>query len=460
MGQIQSLDEFLGLLLRRRLVIAAVAVLGTVLAVLFSLSRPAIFEAAAVIQVESPTVAGDPNVPVTTGSAQRLQSIQQRLTTRENLLAMIERHGLYAGLPLSNDEKVHMLRLSIRFQTVQSAAPVSYGSPPQVSALIIFAQADDGERAARLANDFAQGILDAGAEGQSGRARESVAFFSGEAQRVAGQLAALEAQIASYKNGHADALPAVRDLRRDEIVGIESDLRAIEAELAAIASEQLRIQANGRALRETDRRQLETLAARTQALDARRKSLTDRRAVLTTSMAAMPEVERVLAGYDRDLAALQASYDQINGRLAEAETAAKLEERQQSERFMLLERAVRPDFPITGGRRKLAAMGALASLMAGVVVAFVLDLMNPVLRTTAQMERQLGLRPMVAIPVISGLRPAGSGAGLRLARGQTGGRALNDQAQALVGRFLALPRPRLVMAGSAALLLMLLAVLV
>jgi len=73
MGQIQSLEEFLGLLQRRRLLIAAMTVLGTVLAVLYALSRPLAYEAVALIQVERPLV-GD--AAGSSGAAQRLQTIE------------------------------------------------------------------------------------------------------------------------------------------------------------------------------------------------------------------------------------------------------------------------------------------------------------------------------------------------------------------------------------------------
>ncbi|MFN4156882.1 MAG: Wzz/FepE/Etk N-terminal domain-containing protein [Gemmobacter sp.] len=404
MGQIQSIDEFLGLLLRRRLVIAAVTVLGAVLALLYALSRPVIYEAAAVIQVQSPTVS-DAASPVASASAQRLQTIQQRLTTRENLLAMIDRHGLYTNLPISNDEKVHMLRTQIRFQTVAAATTVTYGSAPPVSAVIIFAQADAAAKAARIANDIAQNMLDAGAETQSGRAQEALSFFADEERRVAAQLAALESEVAAYKNQNGDALPALRDMRREEIVGIEADLRGIEGSLAALSAERAAITASGRTLRETDRRQIEALSGQIDTLTAQRDSLFRQRERLVTAMALMPEVERALAGYDRRLDQLRVQYEQVTRRLAEADTAAKLEERQQSERFSLLERAVTPEYPVTGGRRKLAMVGAVVSLLLGVGVAFLLDLLHPVIRTSDQMERQLGLRPVVAIPDMRHLRP-------------------------------------------------------
>ncbi|MFN4171562.1 MAG: Wzz/FepE/Etk N-terminal domain-containing protein, partial [Pseudorhodobacter sp.] len=135
MGQIQSIDELIGLLIRRRLLIGAVAVFGVVMTLLYVMAKPDVFESGAVIQVQTPIVT-DPTsgVQVPSQSAQRLQAIEQRLTTRENMLAVIARHGLYDGLPLSDDEKVHLLRLAVRFQPVASVASPQFGAPSQVSA--------------------------------------------------------------------------------------------------------------------------------------------------------------------------------------------------------------------------------------------------------------------------------------------------------------------------------------
>ncbi len=46
----------------------------------------------------------------------------------------------------------------------------------------------------------------------------------------------------------------------------------------------------------------------------------------------------------------------------------------------------------------------MASVLAGVVIAFVAELMNPAIRSAAQMERVLGLQPVVSIPVVEARR--------------------------------------------------------
>ena len=60
-----------------------------------------------------------------------------------------------------------------------------------------------------------------------------------------------------------------------------------------------------------------------------------------------------------------------------------LEDRQQMERFEVLETALVPEVPASSSRKKLAAMGAVASLIAGLVAGFVAELANPAIRSAA-----------------------------------------------------------------------------
>jgi uncharacterized protein involved in exopolysaccharide biosynthesis len=403
MGPVQTVNEFLSMIWRRRLLIAAVTVACTVAVVLAVLARPRVFQAAAVIQVESPTITDGSGAVLPGSSAQRIQTIQQRLTTRDAMLAMIDRHGLYTDLPVTPDEKVHMLRLSVDFQPVASAAQGSFGAPQQVSALIITARADTADKAARIANDFAQGVLDASTENQSARARDALAFFDEEEASLAADIDRLEAEIAAYRNANADSLPATRESRRDEADTLGAEIRQLEQALAELASERSRI-GQGRTLRESDQQQVAAIAAQEEVLRRQRDELAARRAALADALSRTPEVERTLATLDRRMEQLRAEYEGVTRRKADAETAQKLEERQQAERFTLLERAVSPDYPITGGRRKLVLAGAVASLMAGIAVAFLADLLRPALRTVSQFERDLGIRPVVAVPELGNLR--------------------------------------------------------
>ncbi|MCU0800621.1 MAG: Wzz/FepE/Etk N-terminal domain-containing protein [Rhodobacteraceae bacterium] len=400
MGHIQTLDDLISFLFRRRLLIIAITVLGVALSVLIAKSRPKTYQAAAVIQVLSPVVTEEavPGAAPTTGSAEMLQIIEQQLTTREALISMMERHGLFADLPgLSLDQKVGLLRNSVSFQQVASAAPQQFGAAPRVSALIINAQLGDGEQAARVANDFAQSILDMGASGQSSRAETNFRFFQEDEARLRQAIEALEDQIATYRNANAAALPGIESARQDELVSVESDLRALDQSLVALTSEQALIAALPNPRATDDRRLAEIEAAITQ-FQAQRAALADRQATIAAAMSQTPVVERTLRGFERDLQQLQDQYTVVSRRLAEAETDLRIASQQQDERFSLLERAITPEFALGGGAKKLAAAGAVASLALAVAIAFLLDLLRPVVRTEAQLIRELDLRPVISIP--------------------------------------------------------------
>lgn len=409
MGQIQSIEELLNLLFRRRWLIIVISVVGIVASAIFAKTRPDVYEAAAVIQVEMPTVAASDGTPAQNGSAQVLQSIQQRLTTREALVAMIERHGLFADLPaLSLDKKVDLLRVSVQFQNVATDGGQAFGQVAGISAIIIYARLGNGDQAARVANDFAQGILDQSAAGQRARTDTNVTFYTEEEARLWQEISALEAEIEAYKTENDHSLPSIRDARRDELVSIEDDQRGAIQEKLGLEAEAAAIQTS-ETLRETDRRQLASLQSQIGVLDTQIAALANRRADIEDDLAKAPEVDRVLGNYDRKLTLLQGQHDVVAQNLAAAQTAQKLAERQQAERYTLLERAVTPEYPSGGSGKKIAVAGALASLIGAFGLAFLLDLLRPVVRTSAQMERQLDLRPVITIPELSPSKQRGRG---------------------------------------------------
>jgi capsular polysaccharide biosynthesis protein len=72
---------------------------------------------------------------------------------------------------------------------------------------------------------------------------------------------------------------------------------------------------------------------------------------------------------------------------------------------MVLESAALPEYPFTRSRKSLVILGAVASLIGGVITAFLIDLRHPVIRSAAQMEHVLGLRPVVSIPQMRPQKP-------------------------------------------------------
>ena len=395
MGPIQSLDDLISLVRRRFWVILLVGLVGTLLGAVYAKTRPDVFEAAAVIQVELPVVtdAGQA-VANPVNALQLLQVIEQRLTTRDNILALIDRHGLFDKAPaVSLEDRVGITRGAIRFQSVSTATGGG------LSAIIIAAQASEAQNAAAVANDLAQSVLDMGAADKRATADASFTFFKEEESRIWQDITMLEQQIAQYREANQDSLPGARENRRDEAVQLDTAVREIDQELAGLQDENSRIRSGG-TLRGTDRRRLDEIAQRLSVLTAQRAPLIARRTELLANIGTGAEVDRALSAFDRQLRQLQEQYAVVSNRLAEAETTQRLAARQQTERFALLERAITPEYPIGSGNKKKAIVAAFASFAAGLVLAFLLDAIRPVIRSSAQLERELNLRPIVAIPAL------------------------------------------------------------
>ena len=237
-------------------------------------------------------------------------------------------------------------------------------------------------------------------------------------------------QLEQQRDELQNRLAEIRDVRT--IAATErpeqARLRAIESELAqlrTVYSESHRSIQALLAQREAVRRTLpaedtqptgqpssrqqreEQILGRIRQLNSQIDSLQDEKLALVEtgnrireSIRRTPDVEVVLKAYDRRLEDLQDQLVGIVRKRAEAETGERLEVNQQAERFEVVENALMPEFPISPNRKKLAAMGAVASIGLALGLAFLLEMLFPAIRSVSQMQRQLDLRPVVAIPHI------------------------------------------------------------
>ncbi len=123
-------------------------------------------------------------------------------------------------------------------------------------------------------------------------------------------------------------------------------------------------------------------------------------AELEQSIEATPNVELALASMQRDLSALQTQHRQATVRLADAETGERLEVNQQAERMEVIEQAEVPSSPASPKRKLIVAAGFVGASGVGVALVVLAELLNRSVRSAADLERALNLRPVVTIPYI------------------------------------------------------------
>lgn len=389
MNQFQSFDEVVSALKRRALLILVVTVVGCLLSLNFALNQSKTYEATAVVQIEDARVTDQlAGASAQTDSSRRVRLIEQRLMARDNLVRIMEKHDLFSDdASITMNERIFRMRQAADIQEIVNRPGGFSPGDNSPSGLRITVRLADPQKAADLANELMSSVIEQSRDRSVGRARDTLDFFAAEEARIAAEIEKLETEISAFKRANSDQLPA----------GI-SDLRG---QLATLRDAELDLDRQILTLETAAARQREEVRDRQIALLQEQKLLiAERKATIRDQIDGAPEVERELNRLERELGLLQEQYTVVTRRKAEAEMGQQLEDQKQTDRFEVLETALVPEVPVSRSRKKLAVMGGVASLILGVAAAFVAELMNPAIRSAAQMERVLGFQPVVAIPVI------------------------------------------------------------
>jgi uncharacterized protein involved in exopolysaccharide biosynthesis len=378
----------LSVIRRRFWLLAAIIAVGCAASVWFALNQPREYEAVAAMQIRGPLVEEADGGASRTAVADQLELIERRLLARDNLVALIETYDLFGDLPgLTMLEKIGLVRGAVRLEEMQTDAP-PFGPDAGIPAgLIITVRLGDPELAAAVANDLLGTVVAAGRRGLIEQARTAETFFVEEEARVASEIAALEAEISAFKQENAAALPENLAALRTQLTSLREAELDVERQLIALETN-------------SDRQRAEVVDRQRNLLQNQQRLLADRIAEIEATLARAPQVEQEYAALSRELAQVQDRYEVVTRRRAEAEMTRILEDRQNAETFEVLETAIPPDYPVSRSRRALAMAGGMVSVMVAGLVVALLEFLNPAIRTAAQLEKALQIRPVVTIPTV------------------------------------------------------------
>ncbi|MEM1344848.1 MAG: Wzz/FepE/Etk N-terminal domain-containing protein [Pseudomonadota bacterium] len=466
-----NIDLIRRAILKRLFLIFAVTAVGTSIGVLVAYVIPPVYRSQATILVESQQIPGNlAQTTVTTSANERLQLIEQRLLTRENLLDLEERLGLFDDeLRLSPAAKVGKIRGSTNFERL--SLNNRRRGPMQVSAFIMSYQDSDPGVAARVANEYVTLVLEQNLQARRERASETLEFFEEEVTSLKRRMENLEEDLVDFKNANAESMPDTLSLRRSELAGLRERRFELTRRINQLSEDQriLKIrlergdygeefQAAGSPLQQTLQtlraqevqlltlyaaghprvRQIKAQIAQVQAQLASSTPLGPDEGALEERAFIRSELERKITLVDQEIALLQAEIDRTNVREADleasiavtaavgldlnrlqreydsvvaefnnanakrvaAETGEKLEANRQAERFEVIEQAQVPDAPISPNRPLIAAAGMAGSFGLAVALAVLVEIFNRAVWTVQDLERRVGLRPLVAVPYI------------------------------------------------------------
>jgi polysaccharide biosynthesis transport protein len=300
----QGLDLrfYMGVLRRRLLVmlLAFAALAGAAFAV--ALLLPPVFQSQARIIVESQQIPADLVRSTVTGLAdERLQVIEQRITTRDVLLGLVERFKLFADERLTPTELVEEMRSRIAIERFELG---SVGRRSRPDALTIGFTVGFEDRspqiAARVANELVTLILAEDVKSRTSRASETTRFLEREADRRRKELVIIEAQISASKLANDSALPEKLPFLMTQLERAKNELATLERDIYATHEQQrlLELELNVRRAGSYGGTSVAGNAAR-QQLEALNMELARKRSVYTESHPDIQALRRQIASLEK-----------------------------------------------------------------------------------------------------------------------------------------------------------------
>ncbi|MCB2136847.1 MAG: hypothetical protein KDE08_13025 [Rhodobacteraceae bacterium] len=421
---------------------------------------PAVYQARAVLLVESSQITVGGNNNNQAQSLEKLQTIENRLMTRTNLLDIAQKHKVFKDLPkMSPDEVVQAMRDGTRINKNAGRG--------QATIMGLTFNGETGPIVAAVVNEYVTLILAEDVKVRTEGAEGTLDFFEQQVKSLSADIDQMKAKILDFQTKNSDALPNTLNFRlgqqtqtTNQIALIDQNISQLEDQKTQMIAlfnatgqvgpvttanmtpeqkqlEQLRSQLNSLlavlsptnpkiAVLKSQIAQLEAVVAGqspantgtagtnpTQTLldlqvadiDTRiakerqqRETLTEQLKVLNDSIERTYANDVALASLNRDYANIQQQYDTAVARQAQAATTEKIEFLSKGERISVVDAATVPNAPISPNRLLIAGGGTFAGALLGIGVIVLLELLNRAVRRPTDLIRSFGITPIATIP--------------------------------------------------------------
>lgn len=337
---------------------------------------PATYLSEGKILVQSQQIPTELVRPTITSAAQeRIQVIEQRTMTRDNLVAIADKFQLFPGKRtlMSVTELVELMKKQTKIAPVDLDLDFKQrrsSEPPTIVFSVGF-EYSDAAVAAQVANELMTRILNEDLRDRTSRAIDTTKFLAREVQKLQADNAALDTQIAQLKVGQSRPTSATADQPT-----MLSQLRAELVQKSALYSERHPV--------------IQSLKKQIQALEAAAASAAKAETVQGATLGAL------LAQQD----ALQKNLEAASTKLAAARLGENLEKDQQAEKLEVIEQPTVPQRPIKPNRPKLAALSLLLALAAGTGLAMVFEMLDKSIRRTSDIFSLVDSHLVLSIPYL------------------------------------------------------------
>ena len=426
---------------RRYLVLACLLGL-LVAAAVAAFALPTTYRSTATLLVQSqdlPTTLVD--APITGAIDQRVARIRQQVLSRGDLIQLIEQNDLYPSerrsKPLS--KVIEKMRHATSVGAVASDIGQQSNSQNNTIAIAMTFDYPDAVKAQTVLQSFVTKFLSMDNQDVEDQANLTVRFLQDQANKLQAQITEVEGQLTGLKarNGAALASSGVPPLIDTgsfsaQITSLQNENRQLLAQSrrpvqqsSALASAQAALAAAQAQFNDThpdvialkqrvaqlqrttpnvgdDNIVQEQIAANNSAIH---QLMEQRDATLSRANAAMagqaraPAIEEQAMQLQGRANTLRTQYQQISENLLKAQNSARMASEQRAEHLSLVEPANLPDRPYSPNRPLIIALGAVAGLGLGILLALGLELLRRPVRSPRQIQ-DLGLPMIGVVPLL------------------------------------------------------------
>jgi uncharacterized protein involved in exopolysaccharide biosynthesis len=242
------LSDYIAILRRRKKQVFSTALVVFLVSAILAFVIPPVYRSTATILIEQQEVPRDLVSTTVTGYAnQRLQIIQKRVLTNENLLEIAEKSQLYPEKLKSESDAekiIARMRGGIKVETV-SANVTDPSSGKSTMATISFTVSYDGETPVvtqKVAEELTNLFLNANIMLRTQQAERTSGFFSEEEGKLGQYLVDLEAQLAAYKKRNTGRLPELMGLNMSLMERAQKETEDLERQITTLEERKLELQ--------------------------------------------------------------------------------------------------------------------------------------------------------------------------------------------------------------------------
>jgi len=238
-GELVHISDYFTIFRRRKWLMLLTGALVLGLAIAGAIFWPATYSSSATILIEEADVPNDlVKSTVSAFAEERLQAIQQRVITTQNLINIINRFNLYAVARQSQPISliVDYMRTMISLDIV-SANATDPKSGRAIQAAIAFNLSFDGsdpKTTQQVANELVTLYLSENQRSREEQATGTTGFLASESQRLQANVQKFEADLGRFKAEHAGYLPEdlpintqLLDRAQTQLLDITHQLRAL-----------------------------------------------------------------------------------------------------------------------------------------------------------------------------------------------------------------------------------------